>query len=460
MKKYFVLYTGLSAVLMLTSCKKFLTTDLSESEVVTETVFSSDENATSALLGIYHTLIASDFAGGGGGGIPVLTGLSGDELTNPRQSSTYIFFERNNLPADNQLVKKLWADAYKIIYQTNSVLEGVAGSSKLTTTVRKLARGEALAIRAYCYFTLSNTFGAVPLLLNADYRANAIKPRTNIAEVRKQVIADLLEAQPLLSDEDVAPEKIRMNKAAALALLAKVYLYEKEWQKAIDASATILSGNKYSIETDLNQVFVKGSREVIWQLATDNIGYARDGGAFYVSRIGSVSVPLRDALVTSFEANDMRVANWIGSFNDGTRIWKFAHKYKVRSAAQPPTENYVVFRLAEQYLIRAEALANLNRLADAIADLDTVRARANLPLFATTKPGINQADLLDAIMTERRHELFSEGGNRWFDIARLEKSQQILGTIKPDWSINDLLYPVPQLEIDKNENLKPQNAGY
>ncbi|MCK9305851.1 MAG: RagB/SusD family nutrient uptake outer membrane protein, partial [Bacteroidales bacterium] len=141
--------------------------------------------------------------------------------------------------------------------------------------------------------------------------------------------------------------------------------------------------------------------------------------------------------------------------------------YKYRSYSSSSTsnpddsrkENSTVFRLAEQYLIRAEARAQQNKLDLAIADVDAIRARAGLPLIENTNPGIGKAALLDAIMQERRVELFTEWGHRWFDLKRTGKAVAVLSAIKTGFSANDLLYPIPASELNKDPFLE-QNPGY
>ncbi len=117
----------------------------------------------------------------------------------------------------------------------------------------------------------------------------------------------------------------------------------------------------------------------------------------------------------------------------------------------------MVFRLAEQYLIRAEARANLENLTGANEDLNIIRKRALLD----AKNDLNKDSILRNIEQERRIELFSEWGYRWFDLKRLNRADKVLTQTKGDtWQSTDALYPIPQSEIDLNSNLKPQNAGY
>ena len=163
-----------------------------------------------------------------------------------------------------------------------------------------------------------------------------------------------------------------------------------------------------------------------------------------------------------FEMGDLRKTDWIR-----TNRKNFLMSYKYRSYSSTATtnpddsrkENSTVFRLAEQFLIRAEARAQQDKLDLAISDVDAIRERAGLPLIANTNPSIGKADLLDAIMHERRVELFTEWGHRWFDLKRTGLALTVLSPIKSGLTQNDLLYPIPQSELIKNPFLE-QNLGY
>ncbi len=159
-------------------------------------------------------------------------------------------------------------------------------------------------------------------------------------------------------------------------------------------------------------------------------------------------------MLNAFEPGDLRKAKWLNSTVIGGQIYFYPFKYKIRSG-RPVTEYYMVLRLAEQYLIRAEAEAKLNDLSDAIADLNIVRSRAGLPNTSAT----TQAQLLAAIKHERQVELFCEWGSRWFDLKRTGDIDAVLGAEKTGWSSTDSLYPIPFSEIQANPFLT-QNTGY
>ncbi|MNR45889.1 SusD family protein [compost metagenome] len=115
-----------------------------------------------------------------------------------------------------------------------------------------------------------------------------------------------------------------------------------------------------------------------------------------------------------------------------------------------------MLRLAEQYLIRAEARCKLNNLSGARSDIDAVRTRAGLTAIHS---GSNETQLLTAIETERLHEFFGEYGHRWLDLKRTERTTAVLSPVKANWQSTDVLFPIPQAQILINTKLT-QNPGY
>ena len=191
----------------------------------------------------------------------------------------------------------------------------------------------------------------------------------------------------------------------------------------------------------------------------NNVTNAFDAVIYVLDAVPDV-VSLNEDFYNMFDINDARRNNWIGTFTDGVETWFYPFKYKVvptNTQPNPPiTESLTIFRLAEQYLIRAEARAQLSNVAGAQEDLNIIRSRANLPNTTAN----NQALLLEAIQEERRFELFTEGSHRFFDLKRTGQIDAILSAIKPNWETVDQLYPLPQSDFDKNPNLRPQNPGY
>lgn len=445
-------FTMLIVSACLISCEQFIEVDVPKTQIVNAKVFENEAGVRAALVGIYSELMTtSTFASGGSSGVTIIAGLSADELDNHSILPGRVAIANNSLTPLNT-VSTTWTEAYLSIYEANAILEGIQRSSSLTKLVKDQATGEALFIRAFAYFYLVNFYGDVPLLTSTDYRVNRVASRTPVGEVYAQIEEDLLKAQGLLLEDYSFSEgqKIQPNKWAATALLARVYLYRQKWSEAESQAASIIESMQFSLP-DLDAVFLANSEEAIWQLMpVAPMMNTFDGSDFFNSS-GVVNVTVSASVLSAFESGDNRAASWIATGLNGDVPFAYPYKYKVVTGGQPLTEYQMVFRLAEQYLIRAEARAMKNGLEAAVEDLNMIRERAGLSPVESV--GLTQTDVLDAIEHERRTELFTEWGHRWFDLKRTGKIDATLGPVKPDWQLKDALFPIPQKEINTNPNL-------
>ena len=359
----------------------------------------------------------------------------------------------NHVNIDNSF----WKPAYKYIYAANLAIEKLSQSQGLSTSLKNQLTGEAKFIRAFCYFHLVNLFGDIPLVISTKYQNTAVAPRAGTSIVYSQIINDLLDAKNLLPADYITTERVRPNKWAAAALLSRCFLYTSQWQNAASEANAIIGSGVYSLEADLNNVFLNSSTEAIWQLLPVRPGFNTYEG-LEILPTSSLSYPtylVTSSLRNSFENGDNRKSSWINSrvYNNDTLYFPF--KYKIPNGTTL-TEYYMVFRLAEQYLIRAEAALNLNNVADAQADINSIRSRAGVGnTLANDIPSLKLA-----IEQERRSELFCEWGHRWYDLKRTGRANNILSFIKgATWQSTDVLWPVPQQEINLNPSLT-QNPGY
>ena len=242
--------------------------------------------------------------------------------------------------------------------------------------------------------------------------------------------------------------------------MSRVYLYVGDWQNAEESASEVIINSNYNLASDLNEVFLLNSSETIWQLWSvfSGGGINTFDGELLIFSATPTNVALRDDLLNSFETGDERGANWVGSFSDGTDTWYYPFKYKVQDGNQgvPITEALSMLRLAEQFLIRAEARAQQGNVTGSQDDLNMIRNRAGL----TNTTSNDQTSLLAAIEQERRVELFAENSHRWLDLKRTGRTDAVLGVVKPNWQNTDVLYPLPRADFDKNSNLRPQNPGY
>lgn len=439
----------------LPSCKKFEDIPPPQTQAESAQVFSSDATATSAAVGLYYQMIANNLTLMNGA-VTVFAGLSSDELSNVNPNSDYDAFKNNTIPANSATINsKFWTNAYRYIYQANAVLEGLASANSITPGVKDQLRGEMLFTRALNYFYLINLFGDVPLVQSTDYLKNSSISRTAVATVGQQIVADLTEAEQLLSATYGSSTNVRPNQMAAAALLARVYLYQKDWADAETQATIVLNSGTYALETDLNRVFISTSAETIFQLARPTANTSEGSAFIPASGSAKPTFVVTPALLNAFETGDQRKAAWLKANTISGKAYTYPYKYKIRNSTTV-TENNIVLRLAEVYLIRAEARAQQQKTTDALSDLNLIRQRAGLaPLTTTTQTG-----LLTAIAHERQTELFAEWGHRWFDLKRTGQADPVLGAYKgSNWQPMDALYPVPLPQILLNPALI-QNPGY
>lgn len=475
------------ALLFHISCRKLVDIPPPINSITDEAVYSANNTAVSILTGLYVSM--SQPSTGGFNGIQgslVSTSLSADELYLSAgflgmQSS----FFQNDLINDIHSGGNSWAPLYNIVYRCNAAIEGLMASQTLSAGIKQQLLGEAYFIRAFCYFHLVNFFGSVPLAVSTNYKKNTLLARAPVADVYQLIISDLKKAQELLSEEYLngnvnAPtnERIRPTKWAAAALLARAYLYTEDYANAAAQASAVISNNALFSLPVLNDVFLKNSREAIWQLQPVGAFFnTEEAKIFIIPPTGIDNINpfyLNPSLIKSFEPDDQRriPGNWIGEILIDTTHYYYAYKYKNNTynpeinpstGSRFMTEYQMVLRLAEQYLIRAEALAQQDDLAGAIRDLDNIRNRAGLPLIATTNPGIAKEALLDTILHEKQVELFTEWCHRWFDLKRTDRINTVMSIETPlkggVWDSREALYPISISELQKMPNLV-QNPGY
>lgn len=463
-KRYTIGFMMLFFIWLTFSCKKMIEIGPPKTELVTETVFEDPEMATAAIISIYSKLVDHNVTYE----LPLHTGLYSDELKN--YSSDIYFaipFYTNALLGGGNIFPPYWSRFYQYIYQANAVLEGCKNSLSLNDQVKKQLTGEAKFIRAYCYFYLANLYGDVALVTNTDYTVNSKIARTPSQQAYSQIIADLIEAEGNLNDNYVdktsvstIDERVRPNKYAAMALLARVYLYTKDYAGAEAATTAVIDNSALYDTVPLGNVFLKNNREAIWQIPPpDNFTWFNtpEGREFILdARPGNCT--LSDQLLAAFEPSDKRKEQWTNTYVEDADTFVYPFKYKVKFSSDI-IEYETVLRLAEQYLIRAEARIQQDKLIEGVSDLNVIRNRAGLQSITPT----NKETLLGAILHERQVELFTEWGHRWLDLKRTEKADSVMNSIAPlkggTWASYKTYWPIPLQDITNNPNLK-QTTGY
>src|SRR2546423_3981006 len=172
------------ALLAVCSCKKFLAIDPPKTQIVSATVFTNDATATSAINGIYSSMVSatSGFASGGNPSITLLSGLSADEFINYSSTPDIGSFATNGLtPLNSYVDNYLWRQGYQLLFSTNSVIEGLSGSNGVNGSIKQQLLAEAKFNRAFVHFYLVNLFANIPVVTTTDYRLNSTAIRTSKA---------------------------------------------------------------------------------------------------------------------------------------------------------------------------------------------------------------------------------------------------------------------------------------
>lgn len=331
-----------------------------------------------------------------------------------------------------------WGAFYRVINYCNTIIDLAPGAQERDATFsqEELDKfiGEALAIRAYMYFTLARTFGEVPLKLEAtlsdtdDFQI----PKSPQVDVLRQVAADLEEAEAKLprSYESNAADKGRFTKYAVNAMQADVYLWLEEYNKAIEAADKVINSGKYSlIQADnswFTTVFARGnSTESIFELQYS----LQNQNPFYdmfVERPRYNVAPGVLEEIYGINYNDPTEVDVRGErasiVTSSATIYKYAGLNRTeRKPRNESDTHWFVYRYADVLLMKAEALNQNGDGVQALSLIEEVRERAEaIPMTAIPVSSNDRVGITDYILAERARELAFEG-KRWFDVLRNAK---------------------------------------
>jgi starch-binding outer membrane protein, SusD/RagB family len=464
-RKYWLL-----VLLLVASCKKLIDVK-SSTDIDDAVVFSDDRSAITATVGQYAEFMEANVLFNGQ--LTKVSCLYADDLTRPFTSSLLDSpFLHNQLQASNTIIKEMWNTGFNFVYNANKVLKNLSGNTAVTRPIRDQLEGESRFLRALIYFYLVNLFGDVPLVLSINLEETRMLPRASEREVYDQIKKDLLEAVQLLPDTypgkyDPPANRVRANKGAAIALLARVYLYLKDYPNAIAQSSRVIDFDIYKLESNLDNVFLAKSYETIFALYPTNNQYNTLDGRIFGGNSTKPTYALTDALLQNFSVNDSRMIKWMRPVNTSLGVLKIPNKYKVYESDQVIEYN-VMLRLSEMYLVRAEANAGLRNYYESINDLNIIRNRAGVEPLPSN---LNANEVITAIETENQREFFAELGHRWFDLRRWPannnsgapkntRADEVLQLKKiGNWQPYMLNWPIPREEILKSSVLT-QNEGY
>ncbi|MBS1667611.1 MAG: RagB/SusD family nutrient uptake outer membrane protein [Bacteroidetes bacterium] len=435
-------------IIGLSACKKWIIVAPPSNEITANNVFTDSNLVLASLLNIY-----SKFDKEIEPSITPFLGLYTDELGYASGDLGTLEFLNANLSATNSRVYNIWQRLFSAIYQCNDLINQIKPTEGISEQTVSAYMGEAKFLRAYSYFYLVNLFGPVPLLLTTDVKANALLHRADTAAVYVQIEKDLQEAERLLPTNYRGRGRVRANSMAATAMLARVHLYQRRWAEAESKASELIGDVQYTALPSLSNCFLASGNRSILQFWTQ-YGYAASA-PLLIPKSGTPTYFIIDSLYKGFEKGDQRLSTWLGISKVGANTFYYAFKYHNRTNNTSSPEFLICLRIAEQYLIRSEARLAQNNLIGASEDLNMVRNRAGLENTEAN----THSEIMDAILQERRVELFVEWGHRFFDLKRLGKLAETMRATKPSWLPKSALFPIPSLEIDKNPNLT-QNSGY
>ncbi len=467
----------LGSLLFFSGCEKLVDAGPPINNISADVVYTTDATATSVLIGIYTNMVTGDYLTDESFvSTSFYLSLAADELTLfGLNNSNRLTYYRNDFKSFLAMGSSYWRYAYPRIGSANAAIEGLTASTMLTPAVKRQLLGEAKFMRAFFFFYLLNMYGDIPMPLTTDYIANTALSRSPEDEVWAQIINDLKEAKSLMKETypdastlGIATDRLRPTKWAAGALLARSYLYKGDWELAEKEADTIIANTSLFSLSALDDAFLmasSGNKEAIWQLQpiSETVTNTTDGYIFILPEKGpndQYDMYLSDSVMNNFEPNDLRKTHWCNyaTDDDGNRYY-YPYKYKIGRVISPTVEHVMVLRLGEQYLIRAEARAHQSKLPGAIADLNAIRTRAGLG----GTPAASESALLEAIAHERRAELFTEWGNRWFDLRRTGKLDEVMSKVTPlkggTWNPAFKYFPIARGELELAYNLK-QTPGY
>jgi hypothetical protein len=467
--------------------------------------------AENLVTGAYNSLISGDaFGSGDTHGIAFISTTNilsddADKGSTPSDQQS-IIGELDNFTQSptNIFVGSIWNGHYGAIAKCNQALKALETAQADEATKNKFM-GEVRFLRAYYYFNLVRYFGGVPAVLRVPASADdankdeKFQTRASVDEIYDIIINDLQFAADNLPLRN-ATQKGRVNKGAAQSLLAKVYLYKKDWQKVLDLTTEVVNSGQYSLLDDYAKLWRfegNNSAEAIFEIQTGTFnntdfgvrGYCvwqgpRVGGKGGWTDLGfGFCTPSRD-FVNSYEHGDKRKLSTIIEIDDsGTHkgtilfdgyripskdsIENFFYNYKAYHSELRTIEPFLgnrdnkqknihILRFADVLLMQAEASNELNSPGIAISNINTLRKRAGLG-------DINAAGgqaLREAIWNERRYELALEH-DRFFDIVRQGRADIVMRAAGKNFikGKHELL-PIPALQIELSGGRLSQNPMY
>lgn len=494
--------------LLLFGCNEDFLERGSLTQLAESNFWQNERDAQLGINGVYEALQARVLYGGnlnGTAGLPQHDSFADNTFNNYKFEGPGNFVEARADPSTS-FFNEFWTANYRGIARANSAIANIERipDANISTAARALYLGQARFLRALFYMNLAVYFEDVPLILNVQTLDEAYVPKNTYKEVSEQIITDLKFASESLPINYPSDLYGYATKGAALSLLARFQLYNKNYQEVVSLTSQVLTLG-YKLHENYEQLFSESgenSKEIVF--AVRFVQDQSDNGETFSATfagIPKVNVqPMRNLVndyyaidglpitksplykaATPKENRDPRLAASVYFRNDifltdlnrafaGNTATTFGLKKYVRNSASasgigvgsPGGQDFYVIRYADVLLMRAEALVETNQLAEVYTLINQVRTRAKMPkVEAVEGTGLTQAQLREVVRHERRVELAFEGlrfldVKRWGEVEAAYKraTDDKVAPYKPVYrGRQSEVFPIPQSEIDANKNL-------
>ncbi len=370
----------------------------------------------------------------------------------------------DDIPNDNDACS--WTELYRTINRANLIIKNVPQINPAPSNAAATL-AEAYTMRALCYFYAVRVWGDVPLFTDAVEQydpSTCLKERTSKDVVLDSVLDDLKLAQGLFATPSSSLDRTYLNLGAAYCIEMDVYAWKHDYAQAINVyeskiaplPASVFAYKEFT-PTGEDQESIMGWRGITMDDSSDKEVYfavrynksvdGTENGWRLLFGYSGEQLQVKEATLADFEDGDIRRQ---GTFNDhSASTYVYMEKFRAweQSANEGYPENdYIMYRVSDIMLLYAEALVQQNRSADAVAIVNRIRARANLSPLPTA---LSKEDAADAVLKERRMELFGEG-KYWFDLVRTGNAHSLAGC--PD---SKILFPIHRNHLLQNNKLTP-----
>lgn len=467
-------------ILTVSSCEDFLD-EQPVSELSADQFWKSQDDIMAGIAGMYDGIqgvIDDRYIDWGEG--------RSDNFTNGGTGVNEINFALNGLTSNMDHVN--WDELYATINRANLAIQYLPEipGGDVSETIKNNYLAQAYAMRAYSHLLGVKVWGDVPLMLEPVTDRDFRPSRAPVSDVLNRVVHDLNTALSLIDPDNI--NVFELNIGGILAILTEAYMWQQDYQKAIETTDMLLNLGRYSLaETpeEWKGIFTDpaNSSEAIWSIFWS---FEQDGSNGISGKIGSstnTSPFIMDPnLLSKWEQQkedfrryltyDTLEAISTGAVQD---IWKHyppAADGLPLSALPPSNQTEVrnsLYRLSDILLLRAEAFNQLGNSTEAVNLLNQIKVRAGLAPVTVDMFATEQA-LETAILDERQFELFAEG-KRWFDLRRTGRVIEVMDpllrqrqearelTVTGFGDPGLVLFPISRDALNENPNLE-QNPPY